>query len=174
MELKEREEVDMEGTPQPTVHVVPSKPQDDKKNVGITVVIGAVLLYILVPDKVVAAVQMLATLPLEQVGAAVLYLGLGAFAAATGSLFRQDPVGAQALAGAGRELVRPCSLAWQAAGIFLVSQPAQKRSLNHFEPTEEPNHLPDLEKLNVLDGRLEKDIAAFVEYQKQQTKMKGE
>ena len=58
MELKEREEVDMEGTPQPTVHVVPSKPQDDKKNVGITVVIGAVLLYILVPDKVVAAVQM--------------------------------------------------------------------------------------------------------------------
>lgn len=84
MELKEREEVDMEGTPQPTVHVVPSKPQDDKKNVGITVVIGAVLLYILVPDKVVAAVQMLATLPLEQVGAAVLYLGLGAFAAATG------------------------------------------------------------------------------------------
>ena len=78
MELKEREEVDMEGTPQPTVHVVPSKPQDDKKNVGITVVIGAVLLYILVPDKVVAAVQMLATLPLEQVGAAVLYLGLGA------------------------------------------------------------------------------------------------
>jgi len=66
------------------------------------------------------------------------------------------------------------SLAWQAAGIFLVSQPAQKRSLNHFEPTEEPNHLPDLEKLNVLDGRLEKDIAAFVEYQKQQTKMKGE
>ena len=174
MELKEREEVDMEGTPQPTVHVVPSKPQDDKKNVGITVVIGAVLLYILVPDKVVAAVQMLATLPLEQVGAAVLYLGLGAFAAATAVSFAKilwERTPWQVLAGSLCDLG---SLAWQAAGIFLVSQPAQKRSLNHFEPTEEPNHLPDLEKLNVLDGRLEKDIAAFVEYQKQQTKMKGE
>ena len=156
MELKEREEVDMEGTPQPTVHVVPSKPQDDKKNVGITVVIGAVLLYILVPDKVVAAVQMLATLPLEQVSFAKI-------------LWERKPW--QVLAGSLCDLG---SLAWQAAGIFLVSQPAQKRSLNHFEPTEEPNHLPDLEKLNVLDGRLEKDIAAFVEYQKQQTKMKGE
>lgn len=174
MELKEREEVDMEGTPQPTVHVVPSKPQDDKKNVGITVVIGAVLLYILVPDKVVAAVQMLATLPLVQVGAAVLYLGLGAFAAATAVSFAKilwERKPWQVLAGSLCDLG---SLAWQAAGIFLVSQPAQKRSLNHFEPTEEPNHLPDLEKLNVLDGRLEKDIAAFVEYQKQQTKMKGE
>ena len=33
MELKEREEVDMEGTPQPTVHVAPPKPQDDRKNI---------------------------------------------------------------------------------------------------------------------------------------------
>lgn len=118
MELKEREEVDMEGTPQPTVHVVPSKPQDDKKNVGITVVIGAVLLYILVPDKVVAAVQMLATLPLEQVGAAVLYLGLGAFAAATAVSFAKilwERKPWQVLAGSLCDLG---SLAWQAAGIF--------------------------------------------------------
>lgn len=173
MELKEREEVDMEGTPQPTVHVAPPKPQDDRKNIlGIAVVVGGVLLAVFFPEQVKTSVQTLATLPLELVGVAVLYLGLVVFAAATAVAFvkilwERKPW--QVLAGSLCDLG---SLVWTAIGIFLPTQPAQKRSLNYFELTEGPNHLPDLEKLNVLDARLEADLAAFVE-QQTKTKMKG-